>query len=492
MNPFKYSNDNKRYQTLNYFYKNKFHTKVFKISLDAGFTCPNLDGTKGYGGCLYCEENKIKKIISNKELLKQFQEKKKEMLKKWPNSKYIGYFQSNSNTYAPLNILKEKYELILKEKDIVGLNIATRADCIKEDTLSYLKELNQRTFLTIELGLQSIHEKTTKLINRHHDLKTFEETVKKLRQEKINVVIHIINGLPYETKEMMLETVSYLSKLNIQGIKIHMLYITKGSKMANFWKEKKFPLLTKEEYLDIVSEQLAIIPKEIVIHRLTGDPLSSKLILPNWVLNKRRILNDLDKELVKKNIFQGFQTSILNKGKQILMNNIKKKDILIDATIGNGNDLLFLATLVPYGHVYGFDIQEIAIKNTNQLLKNNKINNYTLFKISHSNMLNTLTDKKGKIKGVIFNLGYLPKGNKSITTNYKTTIKALKDSLRLIQDNGFCLITIYPGHKEGKKEDLKIQEFLPTIKTTHFIKQFRNSPNPLSPYLILITKKHHK
>ena len=200
---FKYSDNNKRYHTLDYFYKHKFGCKIAKISLNAGFTCPNKDGTKGVGGCIYCSKYGSGDYAGkpSKTLTEQFYDIKKVMDKKWQNTKYIGYFQANTNTYAKVSVLKEKYEEILKIDGVVGLSISTRADSISNDCLDYLEKLSKRTFLTIELGLQTIHEKTNKLINRKETLKEFQDMVKKLRERNINVVVHIINGLPYETKK---------------------------------------------------------------------------------------------------------------------------------------------------------------------------------------------------------------------------------------------------------------------------------------------------
>lgn len=306
-NNFKYSNTNKRYHTLDYHYKNKFNSKVFKVSLNAGFSCPNIDGKVGNGGCIYCSKSGSGEFAGNieKDLITQFNEVKNILLKKWPNSKYIGYFQAHTNTYAPVNILKEKYECILKQKDVVGLNIATRPDAISDECLDYLKELNTKTYLTIELGLQTINEKTSKLINRCHTLNCFEDMVKKLREQKINVVVHIINGLPYETKEDMLNTVRYLNNLDIQGIKIHMLSIIKDTPLEKLYQKEKFHLLTKEEYIDIVIDQLEELREEIVIHRITGDPKLEDLIAPTWLIKKFCVLNDIDKEMVKRNSYQG-------------------------------------------------------------------------------------------------------------------------------------------------------------------------------------------
>ena len=310
-NKFKYSNSNKRYHTLDYFYKNKFNSKVFKVSLNAGFSCPNIDGTVGYGGCIYCSSSGSGDYAGNPNdnLVKQFNTVKEIIHKKWPEAKYIGYFQAHTNTYAPVNVLKEKYETILKLPNVVGLNIATRADAISDECLDYLTELSKKTYLTIELGLQTIHESTTKLINRCHTLECFEKMVKKLRDKNINVVVHIINGLPYETKEMMIETAKYLNKLDIQGIKIHMLHILKGTKLAKIYKEKPFHVLTKEEYIDIVCDQLEYINENIVINRITGDPSIDDLIEPNWLVKKFCVLNDIDKEMVKRDSYQGIKTS---------------------------------------------------------------------------------------------------------------------------------------------------------------------------------------
>ena len=304
---FTYSDSNKRYHTLDYYLKHKFNSKVFKVSLNGGFTCPNIDGTKGYGGCIYCSSLGSGEYAGKKEddLKTQFNNVLNLMLKKWPNAKYIAYFQPNTNTYAPLPVLKEKYEEVLTYKDVIGLSIATRADSITDDTLNYLSELNKKTFLTIELGLQTMHDKTAKLINRGHDLKCFEEMVLKLRKHNINVVVHIINGLPYETKEMMIETVKYLNKLDIQGIKIHMLSVLKNTRLATMYNANLFKLIDREEYIDIVCNQLSYLRPEIVINRITGDPKQDDLIAPEWILNKRTIINDIDKYMKKYDLYQG-------------------------------------------------------------------------------------------------------------------------------------------------------------------------------------------
>ena len=307
MNPFLYTLDNKRYHTLNYFYRQKFHSKVFKISLNGGFSCPNLDGTKGYGGCIYCSKSGSGDFAGNKQdsIEKQWQQGLKMMHQKWADGKLIAYFQARTNTYAKVEELKKKFEPVLNYPNVIGLALATRPDAIDDACLDYLEDLNKRTYLMIELGLQTIHETTSKLINRCHTTKEFDDMVKKLRSRNINVIVHIINGLPYETKEMMLETTKHINQLDIQGIKIHMLHIVKDTPLATMYKKNPFHVLTKEEYVDIVIEQLEHLRPEIVIHRITGDPVKEDLIAPTWLLKKFCVLNDIDKEMVKRNTYQG-------------------------------------------------------------------------------------------------------------------------------------------------------------------------------------------
>ena len=301
---FKYTLDNKRYHTLNYYFKQKYGKKTFKVSLNGNFSCPNKTNGKG---CIFCSRLGSGDFAGNKEkdLITQFNEVKTIMEQKWPDSYYIGYFQANTNTFAPVNVLKEKYETILSLDNVVGLNIATRSDAISDECYEYLSELNKKTNLIVELGLQSIHEKTLKLINRGHDLENFEKAVKELQKRNIETVVHIINGLPGETKEDMLETIKYLNKLNIDGIKIHMLHIIEDTDLADYYKENPFHILTKEEYIDIVISQLELLKPEIVIHRITGDPKKEDLVEPTWLLKKFCVLNDIDKEMVKRNTYQG-------------------------------------------------------------------------------------------------------------------------------------------------------------------------------------------
>ena len=297
---FKYTLDNKRYHTLNYYNKTKYGCKVFKVSLNAGFSCPNK---KNSTGCIYCYNGSGEN--DGMDLISQFNKVRDNNLKKWPNAKYIGYFQAGTNTYANVKTLKSKYEPILKLDNVIGLNIATRCDALDEDVLDYLEDLNNRTDLIVELGLQTIHEDTSKLINRGHTLEQFESAVLELRKRNIDVVVHIINGLPFETKEMMLDTVRYLNKLDIQGIKIHMLFILKDTPILNLYNTTHFHVLSKEEYIDIVIDQLELLRPEIVIHRITGDPIKELLIEPSWLLKKFSVLDDIDKEMVRRDSYQG-------------------------------------------------------------------------------------------------------------------------------------------------------------------------------------------
>lgn len=297
---FKYTLDNKRYHTLNYYNKTKYGCKVFKVSLNAGFSCPNK---KNSTGCIYCYNGSGEN--DGMDLISQFNKVRDNNLKKWPNAKYIGYFQAGTNTYADVETLKSKYEPILKLDNVIGLNIATRCDALDDDVLDYLEGLNNRTDLIVELGLQTIHEDTSKLINRGHSLEQFESAVLELRKRNIDVVVHIINGLPFETKEMMLDTVRYLNKLDIQGIKIHMLFILKDTPILNLYNTTHFHVLSKEEYIDIVIDQLELLRPEIVIHRITGDPIKELLVEPSWLLKKFSVLDDIDKEMVSRDSYQG-------------------------------------------------------------------------------------------------------------------------------------------------------------------------------------------
>ena len=308
MAKFKYAfDDNKRYHTWNYYLRNNFGEKVFKVSLNAGFTCPNLDGKISRGGCTYCSNSGSGDFAGNpaNPLSEQFAEIKAMMHKKWPHAKYIAYFQAYTNTYAPLEVLKQKYEEALTFENVIGLSVSTRPDCFDDDVVDYLDELNKRTNLWVELGLQTIHDETSKIINRGHDYKTFLEGLKKLQDRNIKVVVHIINGLPGEDYDMMMETAKAVAKMNVDGVKIHLLHVIKNTALAKSLEKNEFSLMDRDEYINLVCDQLEIFPPEMVIHRLTGDGKRDELIGPMWSLKKWEVLNDIDKTLKERDSYQG-------------------------------------------------------------------------------------------------------------------------------------------------------------------------------------------
>lgn len=308
MEKFKYAFDkNKRYHTWNYYLRQKFGEKIFKVSLNAGFTCPNVDGTLGYGGCIYCSREGSGDFAGNPNdnLRKQFDEIKTMMLKKWPNAKYIGYFQAFTNTYAPLEVLKERYETVLGFEDVIGLSISTRPDCLPDDVVDYLAELNERTNLWVELGLQTIHDETSDIINRGHTYQDFLDGFKKLKDRNIKTVVHIINGLPGEDKEMMMQTAKAVADMGTDGIKIHLLHIIKDTPLRDFLNNGQIVPMEQEEYINLVCDQLEILPEEMVIHRLTGDGKRDELLAPLWSLKKWEVLNRIDDEMKRRGTFQG-------------------------------------------------------------------------------------------------------------------------------------------------------------------------------------------
>jgi radical SAM protein (TIGR01212 family) len=306
---FKYAFDNKRYHTWNYYLRSNFGEKVFKVSINAGFSCPNIDGTVAYGGCTYCSKQGSGDFAGNPNdnLIKQFEDIKEMMHKKWHNAKYIGYFQAFTNTHAPVSVLKEKYETILNLDDVIGLSISTRPDCLPDDVLEYLSELNKKTNLWVELGLQTIHDETSKIINRGHDYNTFLEGVEKLKKHNIKTVVHIINGLPGEDYNMMMETAKAVADLGVHGIKIHLLHVLKETPMENMLKKGMFNLMEKDDYINLVCDQLEIIPPEMVVHRLTGDGKRDEIVGPMWSLKKWEVLNAIDDTMRERNSYQGIK-----------------------------------------------------------------------------------------------------------------------------------------------------------------------------------------
>ena len=291
------------YNNLSDYYKKIFNTKVVKLSFNGGFTCPNrINGSKG---CIFCSGSYEFAGSVNKSLKEQYLEQKEIMDKKWPDAKYIAYFGSFTNTYDTVENLKKRFEEVLTFPNVIGLSIGTRSDSISDECYEYLNDLNKRTFLTIELGLQSSFDTTLKYINRGHDIANFEECVKKLKKLGIKIVVHIIDGLPGETEAMMLDTIKYLNRLDIDGIKIHSLFIVKNTTLAMMNEKNKIKTLSKEEYIDILYKQIRLLKPSIVVHRLMGDPRKEDLIEPLWAVKKIDILNGLVKKLKAEKAYQG-------------------------------------------------------------------------------------------------------------------------------------------------------------------------------------------
>lgn len=297
----------KTYYSLNYYLRRKFGCKVFKISLDGGFSCPNRDGTISTGGCIFCSEKGSGDFAGNRNvsISNQFQGIKQMMNKKWKDGKYIAYFQAYTNTYAPVEILKQKYEEAINQEGVVGLAIATRPDCLGDDVLELLEKFNNKIYTWVELGLQSSDDFTAEKINRGYKLETFERSVKNLRKIGIEVVVHLIMGLPYENKDIMMNTVKYVSTQDIQGVKFHLLHLMEHTPLVKLYNEGQLKLMSQEDYVDVICSALSNTRPDIVIHRLTGDAPRNLLIGPKWSLKKWEVLNDIDKTMKDRNIYQG-------------------------------------------------------------------------------------------------------------------------------------------------------------------------------------------
>lgn len=299
--------NDKRYHSLNYYLRNKFSEKVYKISLDGGFTCPNRDGKVAKGGCTFCSARGSGDFAGSRilSITKQFEDRKDMMEKKWKDGKLIAYFQAYTNTYAPVDELKRKYNEALEQKNVVAISIATRPDCIDDDVLDYLTELNEKTYLIIELGLQTINDETARNFNRGYDFEVFDNTLKRLLERNIEVVVHTIFGLPGETEEDMLKTVDYVAHSGATGIKFHLLHLMKGTDMVEQYENGELKLLTQDQYIDLICKGISRIPEEMVVHRLTGDAPRDLLIGPMWSLKKWEVLNAIDKALEDNDIWQG-------------------------------------------------------------------------------------------------------------------------------------------------------------------------------------------
>lgn len=297
----------KRFHTWNEEMRGQFGGKVFKVTLDAGFTCPNRDGSIAKGGCTFCSARGSGDFAGSRrdDLVTQFGQIRDRQHAKWPKASYIGYFQAYTNTYAPVVDLREYYEIILKQPGVVGLSIATRPDCLPDDVVEYLAELNERTYLWVEMGLQTVHESTSKLINRAHDTACYLDAVRRLRARGIRVCAHIIYGLPQESHEMMLETGRAVAGMGVQGIKIHLLHLMRKTPMVKQYEAGLLRFLERDEYIGLVVDTLELLPPEMIVHRLTGDAPRDLLIGPMWSLDKWPVLNGIDAELRRRDTWQG-------------------------------------------------------------------------------------------------------------------------------------------------------------------------------------------
>ncbi|MBR2852414.1 MAG: TIGR01212 family radical SAM protein [Anaerotignum sp.] len=299
--------DNKPYRSLNEYYREIFGRKTAKISLDGGFTCPNRDGTCGTRGCLFCSAGGSGDFAENAALsiTEQIENGKKQTADKWKDPAYIAYFQAFTNTYAPVEDLRRKYEEALACEGVEGISIATRADCLPDDVLDLLSELNQKTKLWVELGLQTADEDSAKFIRRGYPLRVFEKAVHDLAERDIPVIVHVILGLPGESRETILKTIDCINHLPVQGIKLQLLHVLSDSDLADIYEAGNYTPLTKEEYISLAGDCIAHLREDIVIHRLTGDGDKNTLLAPLWSLRKRDVLNSLHKYLKENNIRQG-------------------------------------------------------------------------------------------------------------------------------------------------------------------------------------------
>lgn len=299
----------KRYYSLDTYYKEQFGDKVYKLSLNGNMTCPNRDGTLGTGGCIFCSSGGSGDFAACNKLsiTEQIEEAKERVAKKVKSNRYVAYFQAYTNTYAPVSYLRSIFTEAIEHKEVVALSIATRPDCLPEEVLNLLAELNKRKPVYIELGLQTIHENSARLIRRGYSLPIFEEALNRLSGINIPVIVHVILGLPSENRKMMVATIDYLAKLPIHGIKLQLMHVLKNTELETLYlsDSKLFSLLQLEDYIELLIECLEHLPPRIVIHRLTGDGPKNLLVAPIWSGNKRLVLNTIQQELKKRDSYQG-------------------------------------------------------------------------------------------------------------------------------------------------------------------------------------------
>ena len=302
MTVFPYALDNKRYHTLNYYNKTRYGGKVFKASLDGGLSCPNR--TDGAGGCVFCDSGS-RYFTSGGNISEQMEAEVQRIHGKWPDAKVIAYFQAGTNTYAPPEKLREMWKEALTCPHAVGLSIATRADCLGENVMVLLEEFHRRTDLTVELGLQTVHDETAKRIGRGHTYETFLEGYRRLKQAGIRVCVHLIDGLPGEDEAMMLETARQMGRLRPDGVKLHLLHVNRETPLETLWRRGGYVPMGKDEYVCMVAEQLRYFPVETVIERLTGDGDKARLLAPLWSRDKISVLGAIDQRMQRENILQG-------------------------------------------------------------------------------------------------------------------------------------------------------------------------------------------
>lgn len=297
----------KRFYSLDYYLKTTFGEKVYRLSLNGGMSCPNRDGTLGTGGCIFCSKGGSGDFASSPALsiTEQIEEAKHKISAKTKCNQYIAYFQAYTNTYAPIDYLRNIFFEAITHPDIAALSIATRCDCLQTEVLDLLEELNQIKPVWVELGLQTIHEETLHFIRSSFTLSQFHTAVSNLRIRNISVITHLIFGLPNETTEMMLASLSYVSHLPIQGVKLQLLHILQGTDLANYYQTHPFETFSLEEYCDFIVTCIELLPPDIVIHRLTGDGPRNLLIAPLWSTDKKRVLNTIQKKLKERNSWQG-------------------------------------------------------------------------------------------------------------------------------------------------------------------------------------------
>ena len=535
MNKFIYSNNYKRYHSYDYYLKKKYDGKVTRIALNAGFFCPHITTD---GGCIFCAvHNKKANLLSPEQIRTQFHEKKQSLAKKWKNTKYIAYFQAGSNTFASLADLKRVYGSVLPSPvgdgelniPLVGIDIATRPDCITREIAEYLASLSKEAGIdiSVELGLQTIHDDTACFINRGYSLEIFERAYKILAEYNIFVTLHIINSLPNETREMMLETARYIAKLNplSLGVKIHQLYVADGTRLYDLYNTGEVKLLSKEEYIDIVVSQLEILPPKVVIMRLTGDPelTPNETAIPEWAAKKFAVINDIDKRMVAKGTYQGklsgheyinytdtraesahlrpketdyrnraSLTNMLSMTKRLLDISIRENGVYADFTMGKGGDVLYIKKSCPSAKIYAFDIQSEAVQITKKRLEDEKCfdENVILINDSHANLRNYISEE---LDGAIFNLGYLPGSDKSVTTQTDSTFACLTAALEILKPGGVIVVSVYQGHEEGAYEGDKILESAANLEKKEYDCLYHRLINiPEAPFIVAFQKKHVK